>query len=182
MGNIYKDAIAKSFMELSKQKNVKDIRISDITQACGISRQTFYHHFQDKYSVMEYIYEPATKKLLEFGLGNSNFYEAFLEMFYECYNNKAYYMSLVSYNGQNSFEEYAFKGNHNFYTNFFAHKKKKDIAKSLEIEIDYACYGTVYTVINWIRTGMKETPEYMVDKLYKCLPMELRRAVEKEKL
>lgn len=178
MDNIYKKAIAKSFMELSKYKSVKEIRISDITQACSISRQTFYHYFQDKYEVIEYIYEPATRKLSEFSLGNSSFHEAFLDMFYECYNNKEYYMSIVSYKGQNSFEDYAFKGNYNFYTNFFAHKQKEDLVKSLEIEIKYACSGTVYTVINWIRSGMKETPEYMVDKIYKCLPMELRLAIE----
>ena len=32
------------------------IAIGDITAACGLNRQTFYYHFQDKYELLDWIY------------------------------------------------------------------------------------------------------------------------------
>lgn len=181
MGNsVYKDAIARSFMELSKEKKVKDITVSDITSACGISRQTFYHHFKDKYAVIEYLHEPAVNMILEIAEGSaSDIRSALLRMYQECYNNKEYYMSLLSYEGQNSFEEYTRNGNRNFYINFLKRKTGSDkLDKSLEIAIDFACHGAAFTLINWIRNGMKETPEYISEEMYKCHPEVLRKAME----
>lgn len=177
---IYKDAIAKSFMELSKEKSVAEITVSDIAKACGISRQTFYHHFKDKFSVMEYLYEPAIRQIKEINMGYGNdIQEALLRMYQECYDNRAYYMSIVSYEGQNSFEEYCMKGNREFFIEYFAQKNGNRILdKSLEIAIDFSCYGAAFTLISWIRNGMKESPEFIAREMYKCLPEILRLSME----
>ena len=42
-----KPMIAEAFIRLSKQKNIDKITVKDLVEACGISRQTFYYHFQD---------------------------------------------------------------------------------------------------------------------------------------
>ena len=177
---IYKDAIAKSFMELSKEKSVADITVSDIAKACDISRQTFYHHFKDKYSVIEYLYEPAIKKIKEIGMGcGGDIQEALLKMYQECYNNRAYYMSVISYEGQNSFEEYCIKGNREFFIEYLTQKYGNgNLDKSLEIAIDFSCHGAAYTLISWIRNGMKESPEFIAREMYKCLPEILRLSME----
>ena len=54
--NLTKKAIALSAKELTKEKPYDKISISDIADRCGIKRQTFYYHFQDKYELLVWIY------------------------------------------------------------------------------------------------------------------------------
>lgn len=49
-----KPMIAEAFIRLSKQKNIDKITVKDLVEACGISRQTFYYHFQDILEVIEW--------------------------------------------------------------------------------------------------------------------------------
>lgn len=49
-----KQAIAAAFAQLSQKKPVDKITVKDLVEHCGISRQTFYYHFQDILDVMEW--------------------------------------------------------------------------------------------------------------------------------
>ena len=51
-----KRAIADSVKELTKTKSFDKIGVVDITEKCGINRQTFYYHFSDKYELLKWIY------------------------------------------------------------------------------------------------------------------------------
>ena len=51
---ITKKAIAGALKTVCKEKAFDKISIADITAACGLNRQTFYYHFQDKYELDVY--------------------------------------------------------------------------------------------------------------------------------
>ena len=53
MSEITKRALATSLKKLLSQKELTKISIKDITDDCGIQRQTFYYHFADVYDLME---------------------------------------------------------------------------------------------------------------------------------
>jgi len=48
-----KNVIADAYNQLAKQKSVDKITVKDLVDACNISRQTFYYHFQDILAVLE---------------------------------------------------------------------------------------------------------------------------------
>lgn len=48
-----KEVIADAFVSLAQRKNADKITVKDLVEACGISRQTFYYHFQDILEVIE---------------------------------------------------------------------------------------------------------------------------------
>lgn len=50
---ITKKVIIDSFKELASKKNVSDITVKEITDKCGLKRQTFYNHFKDKYDLIK---------------------------------------------------------------------------------------------------------------------------------
>ena len=54
--NITKKALAQSLKELGATKNLDKITVADITDHCGVNRQTFYYHFNDKYELLSWIY------------------------------------------------------------------------------------------------------------------------------
>lgn len=54
MKNQMKDLIADAFLALARQKSIDKITVKDLVDHCGISRQTFYYHFQDIFDVIEW--------------------------------------------------------------------------------------------------------------------------------
>ena len=48
-----KRALEESLKRLLLTKPLNKITIADITSDCGISRMTFYYHFQDIYDLVE---------------------------------------------------------------------------------------------------------------------------------
>lgn len=51
---LMKETIADAFMALAKQKSIDKITVKDLVDYCGISRQSFYYHFQDILEVIEW--------------------------------------------------------------------------------------------------------------------------------
>lgn len=49
-----KTIIANTFMDMFRQGNVDKITVKQLIDACHVSRQTFYYHFQDILHVMEW--------------------------------------------------------------------------------------------------------------------------------
>ena len=58
-------AIEESFIRLLNERPLDKITIKDIVDDCGISRNTFYYHFQDIPDLICYIMEQGSKELLE---------------------------------------------------------------------------------------------------------------------
>ena len=80
-GNM-KNLIADTFMSLSLKKNIDKITVKDLVEACSISRQTFYYHFQDILQVIEWNVEQNVQKALTRSLQAETLEEA-LEIFLE---------------------------------------------------------------------------------------------------
>ena len=67
-----KPMIADAFLKLSMEKNIDKITVKDIVDECGISRQSFYYHFQDILEVIEWSAEQAFQKLLARSMETDN--------------------------------------------------------------------------------------------------------------
>ncbi len=52
-----KQIIAGSLIELMQSQKFDSISIGDLVQNCGISRHTFYYHFEDKFALLKYIFD-----------------------------------------------------------------------------------------------------------------------------
>lgn len=64
MNQLTKDAIAKALTDLLQERPIGKITIKDITDRCGINRQTFYYHFADIYDLMEWTLDRQLRKAL----------------------------------------------------------------------------------------------------------------------
>lgn len=53
MAAFTKIAIMRAFESLLSTRQVEKITVKDITDQCGISRNTFYYHYQDIYEVLK---------------------------------------------------------------------------------------------------------------------------------
>ena len=64
-----KAVIAGTYLQLVQHGNVDKITVKDLVEACGISRQTFYYHFQDILEVIQWsaqqFFQEVLKRSLE---------------------------------------------------------------------------------------------------------------------
>lgn len=60
-----KAAIAESFNSLVRQRGIDKVTVKAVIEDCGISRQTFYYHFQDIMDVVEWCARQAVAHMVE---------------------------------------------------------------------------------------------------------------------
>ncbi len=100
--DLTKAAIIKGFEHLLKKKSFSKISVKDITEETGISRNTFYYHFQDKYELMSRVfYSDVTEKVPEFD-GAEQFSQTFMYLCRMMKEKKTFYYPCLQYEGQNS--------------------------------------------------------------------------------
>ena len=103
--NITKRALAAALKELMETKPFSKISVSDICQACDMSRKSFYYHFQDKFDLVNWIYYTECVAVLK----EKNFdtgWDLLEDLCLYFYNNQSFYRRTLSVDGQNSFSEY----------------------------------------------------------------------------
>jgi len=61
---VTKEAMGNALKELVIKKGFDKISINDITGACGLGRQSFYYHFQDKYQLLEWVFREGAMRPL----------------------------------------------------------------------------------------------------------------------
>ena len=66
LANFTKQAIKASFIKLLNEQPLNKISVRSIVEDCGINRNSFYYHFQDIYSVLEWIVETELCVPLQF--------------------------------------------------------------------------------------------------------------------
>ncbi|MGI6176527.1 MAG: TetR/AcrR family transcriptional regulator C-terminal domain-containing protein [Christensenellales bacterium] len=65
MAKFAKMAIVHTFVELLDKKPLSKITVTEIIEACEISRNTFYYYFQDIYDLVDYLFSKEIEKLHE---------------------------------------------------------------------------------------------------------------------
>lgn len=65
MASFTKFAILKVFGDLAASRPVDKITVKDITDQCGISRNTFYYHYQDIYQVLKAYVQYSAEYVIE---------------------------------------------------------------------------------------------------------------------
>jgi AcrR family transcriptional regulator len=88
-----KDLLAQSLEQLAATRSINKIRISDITDNCGLSSPMFYYYYKDSDDIINYIFRSQFEKRMESAPEEMD-YEWFLNQLsemirekYEFYNN-----------------------------------------------------------------------------------------------
>ena len=60
-----KRQIADKLLELLEKKSLEKITVKELVTLCGISRQTFYYHFEDVLDVVDWWTRQGAQQLME---------------------------------------------------------------------------------------------------------------------
>lgn len=162
-------AIAAALKKLLAKRPLSKITISDIANECGINRMTFYYHYRDVYDLIESIADEELKGALEGKRTLSDWQDGILKLMYVLKNDKAFYTGVYHSLEREKTIDYIY--------NLITELLKEGVAqvptpaKVTEAErkfiTDFYGYAFCGLLLQWVRTGMEESPEVMVDRMGK---------------
>lgn len=88
MANLTKKALAASVMKLLESKPLDKITIKDITDECGVTRNTFYYHFQDIYDLCSWIFISRAEEIMNAHIDEEQWEKGFLTGLEYLYEHK----------------------------------------------------------------------------------------------
>ncbi len=94
-----KKKLAGALKELMKTIAFDKITISDITEKCGMHRQTFYYHFQDRYELLDWIFLNEIIEPFTTDFSFENISEKFDNLFETMQGDKKFYQNALKTNG-----------------------------------------------------------------------------------
>lgn len=155
--NITKKALAQSLKNLGAKKILDKITVADITDDCGVNRQTFYYHFTDKYELLAWIYTQDLFIPLTADLSFDNWPEKILELLKYMKSEKKFIINTIK-SSNNFFAEYL----ENVLIELFNKAIDDfDLYKSLgeesrSVYARFFSYGLCGVIVDWAMEGMKQ--------------------------
>jgi len=164
--------IANSIMNLMLTKSIDDISIQDIADNCGITRQTFYNHFKDKYDLVDWIYKTEAVDYISLIGKDCSWYDAVINKLNIIQRNPSFYRKIYR---QQWFLDSFYKITKQLYLDVIRKNHTDGINKDLEFMVEFYCYACVKKTSTWVTNGLKESPEELVKSFITCIPDEMKR-------
>lgn len=181
MSLMTKKELAISLKKLMGKKPLAKITVKDLVTDCGVNRQTFYYHFRDIYNLLGWVYKTEALGVLERYQTYETWQQGFVHVFNYVVENKAFCMNSLNSLGRDYLLTFLYKIIFDSTMVVI-----NDIAKNYNAsEEDKQFIGNFYTyafvalVIEWMKKGMKEKPEDIIDRLNKLMEGNVGRALER---
>lgn len=100
-----KRTLAAAMKQLMACEPFSKISVGEICQACQMNRKSFYYHFQDKYDLVNWIFQTEFIAVVQ-RQDYSNLWDGVADLCRYFYENRAFYSNALSVSGQNSFSDY----------------------------------------------------------------------------
>mgnify|MGYP000254321851 CR=1 FL=1 len=184
MSNITKHALAESLKKLLLKKPLNKITINDLTTDCGISRMAFYYHFKDIYDLVEWVCLEESRKALQGKKTYDTWQEGFLQIFEAVYENKPFIINAYNAVSREQIENFLFQLTHDLIISVVEEQARSTslTQEQKSFIADFYKYSFVGIMLDWIRDGMTEEPEKIVDRLALLIHDSIREALARFKI
>ena len=159
-----KTIIADTFRGIMAKKSFEKITISVITDQCGLNRQSFYYHFKDKYELLNWILFHEIIMPFSDGLNSNNWNEKLLDILFLIKENSRFYSNAFNTTHGYEFRHFLLSSVTNIF-NCVIDQITDGVNVTPEDKTfiaEFLSYGVSGSVSNWVRTGMKQDPKYIV--------------------
>ena len=171
--------LAASIKECMRTEPVDKITVKNIVEGCGVTRQTFYRNFLDKYDLINWYFDKLVLESFEqIGMGHT-VGESLVQKFEFILNEKVFFTGAFRSDDRNSLKEHDFELILQFYTDLIARKTSQPLDEEMQFLLEMYCQGSVYMTVKWVLGGMKSSPQEMSAKLVEAMPLKLAQVFGK---
>lgn len=160
-------AIEKAMSDLLKEKTFDQITTTELVKRAGISRSSFYTHYQDKYEMIDQYQSVFFNKVETiFDQNGHDFHKAIYEIF-DFLATESVLSALLSENGTREIHIFLRSKLKTLLNNIIPPhlgRKKMDPVR-LDYQTAYAAHAVFGMVQLWIKRGKQESPREITDIL-----------------
>ncbi len=167
--------LARAVKECMQTTPVDSITVRQIADCCGVSRQTFYRNFLDKYDLINWYFDKLLLESFEHMGSGKTVTEGLIRKFKFIQKERIFFAGAFRSDDHNSLKEHDFTHILQFYTELICQKTGRAMDEEMGFILEMYCYSSVYMTVKWVLTGMKETPERMADLLTQAMPGKLEK-------
>ena len=169
-GEKTKYRLARAMKECMKVTSVENITVKQITEKCGLTRQTFYRNFQDKYDLINWYFDKLLAKSFEHMGQGRTVYDALVKKFTYIQEEQAFFKTAFRYDEQNSLRQHDFELILEFYENIICEKTGKFPEDNIRFLLEMYCQSSIYMTIKWVTGELTCTPEKLASLLVDGMP------------
>lgn len=165
-----KDRIVDALEGLLEDRSIDDVKTKEIIERSGISKQTFYYYYRDKYDVAESSYLRMYDKTLG-RISRYYPYSAACSDLYDLYEKKREVLkNSCSSSDPNGLRKVMQRTLYETYKNYLQ-GQGLEFDRRLSFILDVFIIGGCETTARWIESGMNDpTKEELVSWYQDCMP------------
>ena len=170
-----KYALAQSLKSLMAKRSFAKISVADLCENCGMSRKSFYYHFQDKYDLVHWIFQVEFIQTIQDG-DHPGSWELFSQLCRYFYQERDFYRRAIQIQGQNSFRDY--------FCEAIAPAIEDMASEWMEGGRDKKFYTTFFgdailtSVLRWLSSPQPEPPERYLEHIQHVLVVSAKKLLE----
>ena len=172
-GEKTKYRLAHAMKECMETTPVEDITVKQLVEKCGLTRQTFYRSFLDKYDLINWYFDKLLAKSFEHMGRGRTVYDALVKKFTYIQEKRTFFRAAFRYDEQNSLRQHDFELILAFYEDLIREKTGKAPEESIHYLLEMYCQSSIYMTVKWVTGGVTFTPEGLAATLVDGMPEKL---------
>ena len=174
-GEKTKYKLAHSMKECMRTTPVESITVKQIVENCGLTRQTFYRNFLDKYDLINWYFDKLLLKSFEHMGQGKTIYEALVRKFTYIQEEQSFFAAAFRYDSQNSLRQHDFQLILDFYENLIHKKTGKTLDKDTHFLLEMYCQSSIYMTVKWVLGEADCSREKLAQILVSGMPGKLAK-------
>ncbi|MGO4945172.1 TetR/AcrR family transcriptional regulator C-terminal domain-containing protein [Blautia sp. Sow4_E7] len=174
-GEKTKYKLAHSMKECMLTTSVENITVKQIVENCGLTRQTFYRNFLDKYDLINWYFDKLLLKSFEHMGRGKTVYDALVKKFTYIQEEQAFFAAAFRYDNQNSLRQHDFELILDFYENLIRENTGRSLDEDTHFLLEMYCQSSIFMTIKWVLGEMECTPEKLAQILVMGMPGTLEK-------
>jgi len=180
MSHLTEQAIQSAFIKMLAERPLEKITVREISEACGISRNTFYYHYHDVYDLLEKMFQVEEERMLGDPQDISTMRQGFAEATRFALENRKAIYHIYNSVSRDMLTRYLYKSA-SIYMRRYVMGQCKDQEleqKDLDDLVFLLASMVEGAIINILREGLTMSVEHLVDNATRLLDGTVKLAIE----
>lgn len=165
--------LSEAMKKCMEYSSVEKISVKEITQKCGVTRQTFYRNFRDKYDLINWYFGKILEKSYEQLGEGKTVYEGLVRKFRCISSEESFFREAFKNDNQNCLREYDYQESRRYYREELEKKRGKKLSGDLDFQLEMYTRGCVHMTVQWVLGNRPSTPEKLAEQLTDAIPQKL---------
>lgn len=172
MANSTEERLAQALKDKMRTTPIDRIRVVELAESVGISKQAFYNHFTDKYDLMEFCYRQMFAPTFGRTCKYYPFSESCRDLYKVFHQNEAFLRNAFASRDVRGLTKVMFENTREMYRRYLEEQGVKDTG-GVAFMLDLFTHGCVEMTKEWVHRGMDTPDEELIGLWLRSFPAEL---------